>query len=236
MRILSVEFETEDLPRAERFYGSLFGLPTRRDDHALTIRVGSSTLTLKEGPRDQGKQHLAFTIPRLMFDSAKEWTAQRVPLLLDVDGRDEFETSPHWNAHSLYFADPDGNILEFIIRRDILDDQGGPFQPEHVRCISEVGIAVDDVPEIAASAKQVLGLDAYGGGAPTFQPVGDPQGLLILVKRGRSWFPTATPSGPRHLVLHIEGGSTGTLEPAPGTIIHSHELSASSSDRGLATA
>ncbi|MHA7276322.1 VOC family protein [Arthrobacter sp. HLT1-21] len=221
MRIISVEFETEDLTRAEKFYGSLLGLPTAREGCTLTIRAGSSIILLKQGPSDRGKQHLAFTIPRLLFDSAKEWTAQRAPLLLDADGRDEFETSPHWNAHSLYFPDPDGNILEFIIRRDIHDDQGGPFRPEHVRCASEVGIAVDDVPESAACAKRVLGLDAYGSGAPTFQPVGDLEGLLILVNRGRHWFPTATPSGTRRLVLHIEGGSAGSLEPTPGTIIHS---------------
>ncbi|MHA7155871.1 VOC family protein [Arthrobacter sp. TMN-50] len=126
---MSVEFETEDLPRAETFYGSVLGLPTTRENGTLTIRAGTSTIILKEGARDQGRQHLAFTIPRLMFDSAKQWTARRVSLLLDADGQDEFETSPHWNAHSLYFADPDGNILEFIIRRAILDDQAGPFNP-----------------------------------------------------------------------------------------------------------
>ena len=106
MRIVSVAFETEDAIRAESFYGSTLGFPTTREDGTLTIRAGSSHLTLHEAPTGPGKQHLAFTIPRLMFESAKEWIAERVPLLRDADGRDEFETSPHWNARSLYFSDP----------------------------------------------------------------------------------------------------------------------------------
>ncbi|MCH6472070.1 hypothetical protein [Sinomonas terrae] len=78
MRICSVEFETEYLLRAEAFYGSVLGLPTVRQDGTLTVRAGSSLLTLHEGPAGPGAQHLAFTIPRLMFESAKEWISQRV--------------------------------------------------------------------------------------------------------------------------------------------------------------
>lgn len=221
MRIISVAFETEDLLRAEAFYASVLGLPTTLADGTLTIRAGSSLRALHEGPTGPGKQHLAFTISRLMFDSAKERIAERVPLLRDA-GRDEFETAPHWNAHSLYFADPDGNILEFIIRRDIPDDRAGPFRPEHIQCISEVGIAVGDVPEVAARAESVFGIGAYGSGAPTFQPVGNVEGLLILVSPGRHWFPTATPSGARRLVVNIDSRATGALEPGPGITIHSN--------------
>ncbi|MDQ0213095.1 VOC family protein [Arthrobacter bambusae] len=222
MRIISVAFDTDDLLRAESFYSSVLGLPTTREEGVLSILAGSSQLTLHEAPTGPGKQHLTFTIPRLMFDSAKEWIAGRVPLLRDADGRDEFDTAPHWNAHSLYFADPDGNILEFIIRRDISDDRTGPFRAEHVQCISEVGIAVRDVPGVAARAESVLGIGAYGSGAPTFRPVGNVEGLLILVSPGRHWFPTATPSGARRLIVNIDSRATGALEPGPGITIHSN--------------
>lgn len=222
MRIISVAFDTDDLLRAESFYGSVLGLLTTREDGVLSIRAGSSQLTLHEGPTGPGKQHLAFTMPRLMFDSAKEWIAGRVPLLRDADGRDEFDTAPHWNAHSLYFSDPDGNILEFIIRRDLLDDRTGPFRAEHIQCISEVGIAVRDVPGVAARAESVFGIDAYRSGAPTFQPLGNIEGLLILVSPGRRWFPTATPSGTRRLAVNIASKAKGVLEPGPGITIHSN--------------
>jgi catechol-2,3-dioxygenase len=221
MRISSVAFETEDLLRAESFYGSVLGLPTTRLDGMLTIRAGSSLLTLHEGPLGPSAQHLAFTIPRLMFESAKDWITDRVPLLSDADGRDEFETSPHWNAHSLYFLDPDGNILEFIIRRDIPDNRTEAFRPGHVQCISEVGIAVEDVPEVAARAESTFGIEAYGNGAPSFQPVGDVEGLLIFVTPGRHWFPTSEPSRTRRLTVHINSKTAGSLEPSPGITIHS---------------
>lgn len=222
MRIVSVAFETEDLLRAESFYGSILGLPTIREDDTLTIRAGSSTLTLREAPTGPGKQHLAFTIPRLMFDSAKKWITDRVPLLRDRDGRDEFEATPHWNARSVYFLDPDDNILEFIIRRDIPDDRTGTFRSEHIQCISEVGIAAGDVPGLAARAESVFGIDPYGNGGPTFQPVGSVEGLLIFVNAGRHWFPTTMPSGIRSLAVHIDSRTTGALEPGPGITIRSN--------------
>jgi catechol 2,3-dioxygenase-like lactoylglutathione lyase family enzyme len=222
MRITSVEFETTDLLRAESFYGSLLGLPTTRENGTLTIRAGASTLALRQGPASPGKQHLAFTIPRLMFNSARKWAAERVSLLRDSDGRDEFEMAPYWNARSLYFADPDGNILEFIIRRDISDHRAGPFRAEHIQCISEVGIPARSVPDVAAQAQSAFGIDAYGAGAPAFQPVGNIDGLLILVTPGRHWFPTAAPGGARRLLVNIESQTRGTLEPQRGITIHSN--------------
>ncbi|AMM34523.1 hypothetical protein SA2016_3867 [Sinomonas atrocyanea] len=221
MRITSVAFDTDDLGRAESFYGSVLGLPTRYGDGALTVQAGASRLVLREGDPGPGRQHLAFTIPRLMFDTAKRWISERVPLLRDSEGRDDFETSPHWNAHSLYFEDADGNILEFIIRRDIADDRTGPFRPEHVLAISEVGVPVGDVPAVAARAEAAFGIEAYGTGTSDFRPIGNVEGLLILVAPGRHWFPTTVPSGSTSLSVHIVGKAAGSLEPAHGITIHS---------------
>lgn len=222
MRIVSVTFETADLVRAEEFYGGVLGLPTNRADGMLAVRAGASLVVLREGALGPGRQHLAFTIPRLMFDSAKRWTAeQRVPLLRDAEGRDDFETAPHWDAHSLYFEDADGNILEFIVRRDIPDDRTGPFSPGHIQCVSEVGIAADDVPALAGRLASAFGIRPYGDGVSAFQPVGDVEGLLILVSPGRTWFPTATPSANGSLTVHIDGRAEGSVEAGPGIRIHS---------------
>jgi hypothetical protein len=156
-----------------------------------------------------------------MFDTAKRWIAERVPLLRDSEGMDDFETSPHWNAHSLYFEDADGNILEFIIRRDIADDRTGPFSPAHIQCISEVGIAADDVPALAGRLEAAFGIRPYGDGVSAFQPVGDIEGLLILVNPSRPWFPTTVPSGRRSLTVDILGKAPGSVEAGRGIRIHS---------------
>lgn len=221
MRIVSVAFETADLLRAEEFYGGVLGLPTDRADGMLSVQAGSSQLLLARGSPGPGRQHLAFTIPRLMFDAAKQWTSQRVELLRDADGSDDFETAPHWNAHSLYFPDPEGNILEFIIRRDLPDDRTGLFGPEHIQCISDVGIAADGVPTLAGRLESAFGIRPYGDGVPTFQPVGDIEGLLILVAPGRPWFPTTVPSAGGSLTVDILGQTAGSLEAGPGISIRS---------------
>ncbi|MCH6472069.1 hypothetical protein [Sinomonas terrae] len=92
-----------------------------------------------------------------------------------------------------------------------------------------MGIAVEDVPGVAASMESAFGVGAYGSGVPTFQPVGDVDGLLILVSPGRHWFPTATPSAARRLAVHIDSMTAGALEPGPGITIHS---TAASNDSG----
>jgi catechol 2,3-dioxygenase-like lactoylglutathione lyase family enzyme len=226
MRIVSVEFPTASLDRAESFYRTVLELPASRPDGALAVRIGASRLILREGDLpDSARQHLAFTIPRLTFDSGKAWLTERVPLLRDAEGRDEFETSTGWNARSAYFADPDGNILEFIIRRVLPDDVPGPFSPDQIRCISEVGIPLPDVPAFVSVARSVLGVETYFGGSESFQPVGDVNALLIAVEEGRKWFPTdETPSGATSLLVEVESPRSGTIEPSPGVLIHAGSL------------
>lgn len=106
----------------------------------------------------------------MTFDSAKQWVSDRAPLLRDAEGRDESETSAHWNAHSLHFTDSEGNILDFIVRRDIVDHRTDSFGAAHIQCISEVGSAVDDVPDVAAQVESMFDVDTCGSGAPSPWP------------------------------------------------------------------
>ncbi len=221
MRIISVSFETPDPARAEAFYGETLGLPTRAEDGVLLVRAGRSELRLRRGEPRPGRHHLAFTIPRRAFPAAMAWLADRVEFIRGSRGEDEFEFSGLWNARSAYFADPDGNVLEFIIRRDLPDDDADDFDPERIVCISEVGVALPDVPGFAAAAGDALGLPSYGGGDDAFRPLGDIDGLLIAVAPGRHWFPTTAPSGALPLAVELESDRSGWLEPVPGVVVRS---------------
>lgn len=117
-----------------------------------------------------------------------------------------------WNCRSLYFEDPDRNVLEFIIRRDLPNDASGVFGGGDILGVSEVGVPVADVAAFRDAARAVLALEPYGQGGATFRPVGDVSGLLIVVKRGRVWFPTDSPAHEMPLEVTIQSGPHAELE------------------------
>jgi hypothetical protein len=43
-----------------------------------------------------------------------------------------------------------------------------------------------------SSLQNAFGLPVFGTAAAEFTPLGDPDGLLIVVRQGRPWFPTTT--------------------------------------------
>ncbi len=189
MRIANVSLAVSDLAIAADFYEHTLMLPVTRTANHVRVTVGSTTLTLKGDPHHQAAHHLAITVPSNKFEAAKAWVRERADLLT-VDGDDEFECSSDWNAHSLYFEGRDRTVLELIIRRDLDNATRGPFTSSDLLRVSEVGIAVPDVPAVAKTLSDRFGIDPYGWNAPDFAPVGDVEGLLILVSPGRAWFPT----------------------------------------------
>ena len=194
MRITNITMVVRDLDEAEQFYGERFGLPTRRDGtaDALLVTVGRTQLRLEHRPDADVCDHLAFDIPIQAFSGAKRWLRDRIDLY-ELDGQDELEGPPQWDARSLYFPGPSGAVLEFIARRrlrDPIDD--ATFDPGDIRWISEVGIPV---PDVVGTAQM---LTANGDLAPftaapsdAFAAIGDDHGLFILAVLGRPWRPTA---------------------------------------------
>jgi hypothetical protein len=71
--------------------------------------------------------------------------------------------------------------------------------------ISEIGLVVDDVAAFAQTVQQALGSPVYRGAInELFTPLGDENGLLIVVKRGRLWFPeskVAAAEAPLRLII-----------------------------------
>jgi catechol 2,3-dioxygenase-like lactoylglutathione lyase family enzyme len=189
MRISEVSVPVRSLDEATAHYDRL-GFAIDREQHVSGVRIGTTRLVLTEAPGARGDIHLAFLIPNNKFDAAKAWLRERADLI-DLDGQDEFECSPAWNAHSVYFDGPDGAVLEVIARRELDNDSPGPFSAADFLAVSEVGIAVSHVEATAEKLKERAGIEPYGATVnDSFTPVGDIDGLLILVSPSRTWFPT----------------------------------------------
>ncbi len=65
--------------------------------------------------------------------------------------------------------------------------------------LSEVGIGVPSVPEAVRALAGELGLPTFPPQGAQFAPVGDHDGLIILVDQNRIWFPTDAQQAARGL-------------------------------------
>ena len=191
MRIAKVFLLAGDLAALSHFYATALELPVQEATNGtLALEVGRSQLVFEPGAVDwDGFYHFAFDIPENQFGEAKTWLSQRVPLISDASGEDEFDFVA-WNAHAMYFYDPAGNIVELIARHDLDNGSDRPFGGYSLLGISEIGLTTDEVAGTVSLLGSQLGVGVYRGSQEeTFTALGDDQGLLIVVKQGRTWFP-----------------------------------------------
>lgn len=207
MNILELRLATPTLAVQADFYSRILELPViTQSEHSISFQVGTSRLTFYASTHPlPGVYHFAFNIPCNQFDAARLWMQSRAPLLADTSGVTTFY-SQHWDAHMLYFADPDGNILELIARQTLANDEERQFDVSSLLNISEIGIAAEDVAAQVTELMACTNSPIYGGpGSPTFTTVGDERGLAIIVQRGRIWFPdTGKPAMAMPLTLVID--------------------------------
>lgn len=190
MQIHELTLSADNVVALHSFYTRVLGLPAREvSAERLTLQAGSTLLSfIKAEAGMRPYYHFALNIPPASFGAAQAWLRARVPLLADQTGRDVFH-SENWDADNLYFFDPAGNILELIARNTLPAAFEPPFGPQHLLCVSEIGVASEDVPATVRALADLGGEEYRGPGSETFNAVGNEQGLCIVVKRGRVWFP-----------------------------------------------
>jgi catechol 2,3-dioxygenase-like lactoylglutathione lyase family enzyme len=126
---------------------------------------------------------------------------------LDVSEEHDFSS---WDgARAVYFRDPEDNVVELIARP--------AAHPE--LSLAEVGLPVEDVPDAVETLERELGLQAYDDTSESFAPLGDDDGLLIVVRVGRGWFPVGVPAGDSPIEVTIEGGDNGEAKVGPHRVI-----------------
>src|SRR6185369_6882237 len=144
-------------------------------------RAGKTDLIFTQAPADfDGAYHFAFNIPENQFQAGKAWISERIPLLRDERGQEEFN-SESWNSDSVYFKDAAGNVLEFIARHNLKSTVDGDFDGRQILNVSEIGLPSENVIAFANELCSTLNLSVFKQ-APneTFTPVGDDNGLFIL--------------------------------------------------------
>ena len=123
-----------------------------------------------------------------------------------LDVSEEHDFSSWGGARAVYFRDPEDNVVELIARPHA--------RPE--LALAEIGLPVDNVTVAVDALERELGLLPYRDGDDSFAPLGDDDGLLIVVRVGRGWFPVGVPSGKAPVEVTVTGVRTGELE-LPGS-------------------
>jgi len=217
MRIDRVVLAVPDPAASVGFYADVLGLPT--SGHEVVIGWTRLGFVADDGA-DPSSQHLAISVPGDAGPAARDWLAARV-LLLGHEGEELLEASPAWDACSVYFLAGDGTVLELIARRRLPQRLTGAFDPSDLLGVSEVGLPVPSMRGARERLAAGPGLGVFASGSSTFTPVGDDQGLLILVTPGRTWFPTvgqvAVQGPPR---VDLSGTSRrGEMRLGAGTLV-----------------
>ena len=212
MQIAELQLHTTRLQAQKAFYLDVLEAPlVAETPTAFTVQAGTSRLTFVETTEPLPSiYHVAFNIPENQLAAAKVWLKQRVPLLQNGDS-DEW-VFPDWNAHTVYFLDADGNILEAIARHNLPTASTQPFTAQSFLSISEIGLATPDVRAFCQQLQTDLGVARWRGNDTNFAAVGDEEGLFIVAVNGRPWNGNAALAQPLPTTVVLRGEEEKTVE------------------------
>jgi len=211
-RFLEVDLfvNKRDLKSQIVFYKTKLKLPIFNESSTgFSVKAGKTRLNfIVDDTIDQPFYHIAFNIPENKINQAKEWSKGRFNLLTKENGEDIIHFKK-WNAHSIYFMDPVGNILEFIAHHKLNNKSNGDFTSEDILYLIEVGLVSQDVKSLAHEIKNKIGITDYiktDGmlNSSKFRAMGDTAGMLILSQTGRNWLMTDKPAEEISLNLKIK--------------------------------
>jgi|1185.fasta_scaffold52082_1 hypothetical protein len=209
MQIRSVQIRTSQVETLKKFYQSTLKLDVESTGSAsISIKIGSSILNIDETQDDDPFYHFAINIPSNKIEEARNFLESKVELLWLEDYKSVIADFVNWNAKSIYFFDPVGNIVELIARLDLQNATPKTFSSGEFLSISEIGFVFRE-SEIEEQTRAILkqtGLTYFLKQRPMehFKVLGDDEGLFIIVAENRNWYPTNKPSAIFPLEVMVE--------------------------------
>jgi hypothetical protein len=193
------------------FYGGALGqrIEESRADR-LVVVAGATRLELVPAPGEHRDAfyHVAFNVPENKLLLARDWQLERTPLLaprnnqVDPSYPEDVTWFRGWNAHSVFFWDPAGNLLEHIARHDLANAAPGRFGSSDILYASEIALITDDVPRVAREVAAAMKLVTYREPSEVFEALGDELGLVLVIERGRDWWGRPSAIHPVEVELH----------------------------------
>jgi len=215
---LQLASNADQLEEMRKFYNDVMNLPlTSEDANSVTFQAGRTRMKFYADSNGSSPfYHFAFNIPENKLGKSIDWLSGRARLLKDQRGNHVVHFK--WlDAHSVYFYDPAGNILEFIAHHPLKNGRPGNFDVEDILYASEIGLVTDDVPRLGSELDTKLGLTNYASvhhqpASDVFRPIGDPYGFFIVVKQKRTWLMTNDPARLHPVTAAIHGRAHEKLQ------------------------
>ena len=206
MKLAHIQIQSSDIQQTATFYKDILELPIiEKTKESVSIQAGDSVLEFVENPAFNSIYHFAFNIPENKLDEAIDWCKSKVDLIF-IEDQKVITNFENWNANAIYFYDNSSNLLEFIARHDLDNAQTEAFSSKAILNISEIGIVNENPLALGKQLIEEHGLEFFSKNANSelFAAVGDDEGLLIMVKPNRNWYPTQTPSESNKTEVRIE--------------------------------
>jgi catechol-2,3-dioxygenase len=210
MKLEHIQIITCNILKTTAFYQDILELSMiEKSKESVSFQAGNSVLKFTENPKFDSIYHFAFNIPENQLEEAIAWCQNKVSLI-HIEDQNVIANFENWNANAVYFYDNNGNLLEFIARHDLQNSQTAKFSSKSILNISEIGIVTENPLELGNKLRQDHGLEFFNKNenSELFAAVGDDEGLLILVRPNRNWYPTQTPSESNATEISIENNET----------------------------
>ena len=193
---------------------------TLSNNGTFGVQLGTSRLIFNPSPTFiVPRYHFAINIPSNQIENALEWLINKdgkfpdgpknpVKIWTDSESGPQIIRRDLYNAHSIYFSDPAGNVIELVARHDLNNAQPGPFNKSMFLNISEVSVVTKDIRKAAQLLESNFGVKEIEGSTSSFKPVGGLNGYLVLIVPGRPLGPNpdvqAYPYGMEITIKHSE--------------------------------
>lgn len=210
MKLEHIQIQTKNIQQTLTFYTTVLGLSIiENNSKSVSFQAGDSVLEFVENPQFNSIYHFAFNIPDNKLNEAIEWCKNKVDLIF-IEDQNVITNFENWNANAIYFYDNNGNLLEFIARHDLNNAQNETFSSKSILNISEIGIVNENLLELGKELIKKYNLEFFSknDNSENFAAIGDDEGLLIMVKPNRNWYPTQTPSESNKTKIRINNNET----------------------------
>jgi catechol 2,3-dioxygenase-like lactoylglutathione lyase family enzyme len=201
MKILDITLPCHNMEGIHAFYTLQLGLEClHKEEEICTFALGYSRLVFKKAKAAISCHHFCIHVHAKAFAAVLE-KFSHLDFLKNEEGEQHF-SFPNWQAKSVYFYDPEGNIVEFITRESLPLAYDFPFIG-----IAEIGITGIDAMLLLKRLQDFTNLPLYFRQPKQTEEVaimGDDEGLFICVRQSRKWYPTNFPAGFTQMECTIE--------------------------------
>lgn len=193
MEIQELKIFSQNINEQENFYSKVLGFDCIRTSASTLEVITKENKLIFEKSDSASYYHFAFLIPPRSIESAITYVEDRSIELLRL-GSDKII---HFDSgKAIYFYDKGANIVEFIERPSLKYLSQHSFSADSIIKVNEIGLPVEKPLQVAKGLVRefdVEPLEAIGFN-DNFCWVGDYNGVIIVVKEGRDWLPTAKPA------------------------------------------